>query len=77
MSEFICKVIKGLSKLKELNPRQKRLYELNPVVPEDDILDFEDANCCRLPEKYREFLLKAGNGGVGPLLWYPPFRRGL
>lgn len=72
MSEFVTKVKKGLSKLKEVDPNFEfdcssyHLYELNPVVDEDDILDFEEENGCRLPEKYREFLTQLGNGGAGP-----------
>lgn len=39
---------------------------LNPPISLEEILFFEDQYSIELPEEYREFLLKAGNGGDGP-----------
>ncbi len=58
MSEFVDRVKQGLLQLKKL--------KVNPVADEDDILDFEDAYNCKLPEAYRDFLTQIGNGGAGP-----------
>ena len=72
MSEFIVRVKENLPRLKKLDPSCNffgsavHLYELNPVVSEKEILEFEKSNSCTLPEKYREFLTLAGNGGAGP-----------
>ena len=41
-------------------------FELEPVADEQMVIDFETAVGCRLPEDYREFILKIGNGGIGP-----------
>jgi hypothetical protein len=39
---------------------------LSRTLTEAEIADFECANGMSLPPDYREFLLKIGNGGVGP-----------
>ena len=41
-------------------------FHLNPPLLESDIVAFESRHNILLPEDYREFLLRAGNGGAGP-----------
>ena len=41
-------------------------FELNPCLSEDEIHYFEDRHNTILPDDYRQFLLKLGNGGAGP-----------
>ena len=41
-------------------------YVLGPSLTEPELLGFEHKHGIRLPEDYRHFLAKAGNGGVRP-----------
>ena len=41
-------------------------YKMNPVVTEEEVLAFEELNNIKLPENYREFIKRVGNGGVSP-----------
>ncbi|CAG0930734.1 hypothetical protein TFLX_01911 [Thermoflexales bacterium] len=45
---------------------QTHQYQLLPTLTEADLALFERENHLSLPRAYRDFLLKAGNGGVGP-----------
>ena len=50
-------------------------YRLNEVASPAAIASFEDAHRVRLPNDYRDFLLRCGNGGAGP--YYGLFPLGL
>jgi hypothetical protein len=41
-------------------------YHLNPVSSEDRVREFEAQNSGRLPDDYRQFIMRVGNGGAGP-----------
>ncbi len=41
-------------------------YVLQPTLTEAEVTEFERTNSVTLPVAYRDFLLKAGNGGAGP-----------
>jgi hypothetical protein len=41
-------------------------YQLNPCLTESEARAFEQRYGVTLPEEYRAFLLRAGNGGAGP-----------
>lgn len=72
MSDIIELIKNKLIELKEIDSRfevfgsSSHKYELNNSVSENDISEFERLNNCILPSEYKEFLIKIGNGGVGP-----------
>src|SRR5687768_10610227 len=41
-------------------------YQFHPTLPETALEAFENEHQIRLPEDYRLFLTKLGNGGAGP-----------
>lgn len=43
-----------------------RRMSLNPVTSEADVIAFEQKHGIQLPDEYRTFLLRVGNGGLGP-----------
>ncbi len=43
-------------------------YRFNPPASEDIIFDFESKYRIQLPQDFRSFLTKLGNGGAGPFL---------
>lgn len=49
-------------------------YELNPTLSEEELSEFETDRGIRLPDDYRQFLVRVGNGGAGP--FYGLFRLG-
>ena len=71
--ENICEEIK--QKLEELKALDTELgifgasshkYDLNPVINEQEIGEFEQRFSCKLPASYKLFLTTLGNGGAGP-----------
>ena len=72
-SEFPLEELKeGLLKAREADKHLKYFgasshkYQWNPPASLSEIEAFEQRIGTTLPEEYREFLLKAGNGGAGP-----------
>src|SRR5262245_48952774 len=49
-------------------------YELHKPLLEEEVLGFEGEHGVRLPDDYRQFLTRVGNGGAGP--YYGLFRLG-
>jgi uncharacterized protein (TIGR02996 family) len=45
---------------------QAHQFLLRPCLKEAEIRSFEKKQCVELPEDYRDFLLRVGNGGAGP-----------
>ena len=41
-------------------------FLVNPALPAADVAAFEDQHRVKLPDDYREFLIRVGNGGAGP-----------
>ena len=42
-------------------------FVLNPPLPEDEAIAFEQRHAIRLPADYRHFITQIGNGGAGLL----------
>ncbi|MFW9994216.1 MAG: HEAT repeat domain-containing protein [Candidatus Odinarchaeota archaeon] len=47
-------------------------FRLNPPLSDGEITEFEQKHRISLPSDYREFLLRAGNGGAGPYYGISP-----
>ncbi|HVX64479.1 MAG TPA: SMI1/KNR4 family protein [Pirellulales bacterium] len=41
-------------------------YRMNPILPIDELHDFEREYGVQLPRDYADFLTRVGNGGIGP-----------
>ncbi|MEG1026476.1 MAG: SMI1/KNR4 family protein [Flavobacterium sp.] len=74
------------SKIEQLRQLDKNLtlfgsnthkYCLNPTLSEDTILNFETTHNITLPNDYKEFLTKIGNGGIGPAYGLEKFENAL
>jgi len=50
-------------------------YMLNPPLPEPIVASFERQHRIELPEGYRAFLTRMGNGGAGPFYGMLPLER--
>jgi hypothetical protein len=50
-------------------------FMLNPPLAQSELIAFETQHGISLPEDYRQFLLLAGNGGVGPYYGITPLAR--
>ncbi len=59
--------VRGLDPDFELFGASTHNYTLNPTLSEAEVAAFERENKVTLPRDYRDFLLKAGNGGAGPV----------
>jgi SMI1 / KNR4 family (SUKH-1) len=55
-----------LDKSFEVFGSESHQYKLNPCLNEVEVSDLEAKYKVTLPNEFREFLLKVGNGGVGP-----------
>lgn len=73
--EIMIDVERIISKIDELNEidSQRRVfasdshqYKFNTCLAEVELSQFEEKHGIRLPDDYKEFLLKVGNGGAGP-----------
>jgi SMI1 / KNR4 family (SUKH-1) len=49
-------------------------YLMNPPLSENEVLEFEAEHGVGLPDDYRQFLMRVGNGGAGP--YYGLFKLG-
>lgn len=50
-------------KLNTIIPKE---FFLNPVIPESEVFSIENNNKIKFPEDYRDFIMKIGNGCIGP-----------
>lgn len=68
----IAVIAAKLQRLRESDPHLKCFggdahgYRLWPPVAEAEVRAFERRHSIKLPDEYREFLTKLGNGGAGP-----------
>lgn len=56
---------------------KKHKYQVNPVISEKDISEFESRYSISLPDDYRWFLSSVGNGGAGPEYGLEPIEHGI
>jgi len=80
--EQINNIINKLSELKRLDRyfevfgSETHKYELNKPKTEEELQKFENENGITLPNGYREFIKKVGNGGAGPYYGLEPMENG-
>jgi hypothetical protein len=65
-SEVFEEINESLARIRQFRPLWKDDYSLGPVLSLEEVENFERAHFCRLPQDYREFLMRVGNGGAGP-----------
>ena len=71
-SEHIKTIDKKISELKSLDKKfsvfgsNDHKYKFNLKISENEVIKFENKHRIILPDSYREFILKFGNGGCGP-----------
>ena len=56
----------SLATLRHFRPAWSERYSLDAAWSEDKVAAFESLHHCRLPDEYREFLLRVGVAGAGP-----------
>lgn len=66
LHDSLRQINEGLARIRGFRPLWKDEYSANPVLTPEQIAAFEEKHSCRLPEAYREFLLRVGDGGAGP-----------
>lgn len=71
------KELKNSDKNYKLFGSQTHGYKLNPVIPIDQIREFESTHKIILPDEYVAFLTQIGNGGVGPFYGLEPIQNSL
>src|ERR1700730_9493608 len=65
-------ILQGLAELRESQKSQsvfgsqEHRFHIHPALPEESVFDFEAVHRIALPQEYRSFLLRIGNGGAGP-----------
>lgn len=76
----IQRILGKLQRLDQADPARKvfgastHKYRLNAPLPEGEVLRFEAEHGATLPADYRDFLLRAGDGGAGPYYGLFPLR---
>ncbi|MBK8270721.1 MAG: SMI1/KNR4 family protein [Planctomycetes bacterium] len=71
--ERIGRILTRLERVRELGlpcfGSEKHKFVLHSTLEESEVEAFESKHGISLPADYRAFLLQAGNGGAGALLW--------
>ena len=78
MENQISRIIKKLNSLKKKDTQftafgsETHQYKLNKAKSENELLEFEETYGIKLPDGYRAFLKRIGNGGAGPYYGLEP-----
>jgi len=78
MESQISRIIKKLDALKKKDTQfttfgsETHRYKLNKPKSENELLEFEARHGIKLPDGYRAFLKRIGNGGAGPYYGLEP-----
>lgn len=72
MSDWLEQIVEKVKTIQKLDPQCKLFgahghkYRFGPVLTQKGLAELENRYCVQLPEDYRQFLLRVGNGGCGP-----------
>ncbi|PZP44449.1 MAG: SMI1/KNR4 family protein [Pseudopedobacter saltans] len=83
MKEQLERIKNKIEQLKQLDQNltlfgsNKHKYNLNPTLSDENVQNFEAVHKIILPNDYKDFLTKIGNGGVGPYYGLEPIENSL
>jgi hypothetical protein len=80
--DLVQRILTGVPELARQDPSfaafgaKTHRYQFRPALAEAELVRFEQELAVRMPDDYRAFLTRVGNGGAGPSYGVMPFRGG-